>query len=453
MFLLQRALVFCDSRRVNLDTLEANMQDYLSTLKHKYGTQMMSFPNINYQVKGDRYSLSFAIDRRRGTLEEVKSLLDQNINDTSLKRKHKHHTNVRGVDCLQYEFADEANQEFTISLVGPTNQHFYTLEYTKKANLNADLQQVASIYEEANKPREPLRRTQSPGQVFSRPDPRIQGDPIENLTALGVKVFLPQDAEFDWDCIAGYEEAKQEIEDTVMLTLEHPEIYDKITELTRFKPEHNRPRAVLFEGPPGTGKTTSAKIISHQVKIPMVYVPLEVIVSKWYGEAEKNLGTVFENCKRLGKCIIFIDEVDSLAQSRDHTMHEATRRMLSVFLRYIDGFETQEDVLVICATNRREDLDPALQSRFSKVISFPWPDLLSRVAIFKRYARHLSEDHLQQLAELSVGMAGRDIKSVCEDAERQWAARLLRGEEKVYCVDFQMYLRAVQSRLRTLARS
>lgn len=451
MFMLRAAFVMCDARRVNLEGLEAQMQEYIASLKARYGTQMMSFPNINYQAKGDRYSLSFAIDRRRGTLDDVKRLLDSNLNDRKLKQKLRQHTNVRGVDCLQYEFADEKDQEFTVSLVGPTNQHFYTLEYTKQADLQPDLQQVASVYEQANKPREPLRSSRPSTHGSSKPDSRIQGDPIENLTALGVKVYLPRDAEFDWDYIAGYEEAKREIEDTVLLTLEHPEIYDKITDATRIKPEHNRPRAVLFEGPPGTGKTTSAKIISHQVNIPMVYVSLEVIVSKWYGEAEKNLGTVFENCKRLGKCIIFIDEVDSLAQSRDQNMHEATRRILSVFLRYIDGFESQEDVLVICATNRRGDLDPALQSRFSKVIYFPYPDTQSRVAIYKRYARHLTPEQLQILGEQSVGMAGRDIKCVCEDAERQWAARVLRGEEKVFTVGFQLYLDAAVSRLRTLA--
>lgn len=85
----------------------------------------------------------------------------------------------------------------------------------------------------------------------------------------------------------------------------------------------------------------------------MVYVRLESVVSMYYGEAEKNLGKIFDNCKALGKCIIFIDEIDSLAQSREREMHEATRRMLGVFLRYIDGFESNENVMVICATNRK----------------------------------------------------------------------------------------------------
>ena len=88
---------------------------------------------------------------------------------------------------------------------------------------------------------------------------------MESLQSLGAKVFLPEnsDSHLEWDYLAGYETVKREIEDTILLTLEHPEIYDKIAEATRYKVETNKPRAVLFEGSPGTGKTTSAKIIAN----------------------------------------------------------------------------------------------------------------------------------------------------------------------------------------------
>ncbi len=86
---------------------------------------------------------------------------------------------------------------------------------------------------------------------------------------------------------------KRDIEDTVLLALTHGHLYDEITAHTRMKNESNRPKCVLFEGPPGCGKTTSAKIISQQVNIPLVYMPLEAIMSKYYGESENRLADIF----------------------------------------------------------------------------------------------------------------------------------------------------------------
>lgn len=165
------------------------------------------------------------------------------------------------------------------------------------------------------------------------------------------------------------------------------------------KYEANRPKAVLFEGPPGTGKTTSAKIIAQQVQIPLIYMPIEAIMSKFYGESEQKLADMWELCRSLGKVIIFIDEIDALAGSRDSDMHEASRRILSTLLRKIDSFESTTDVLLICATNRKKDLDPAMLSRIDLSVPFNLPDKQSRAAIFQRYAKHLSQDDLAFLAQ------------------------------------------------------
>ena len=86
-------------------------------------------------------------------------------------------------------------------------------------------------------------------------------------------------------------------------------------------------------------------------------------MSKWFGESEKRLADIFSSCKKLGKSIIFIDEIDALAISRNSEMHEASRRVLSTLLRNIDSFESNNDILVICATNRKDDLDKAMLSR------------------------------------------------------------------------------------------
>lgn len=148
------------------------------------------------------------------------------------------------------------------------------------------------------------------------------------------------------------------------------------------KNETNRPKCVMFEGPPGTGKTTSAKIISHQVQIPLVYMPLEAIMSKFYGESESRLAEIFEAAQAMGSVILFIDEIDALATSREGGIHEATRRILSTLLRKIDSFESEGEVLVICATNRKKDLDPALISRTDLSIRFELPEAPTRAKIF-----------------------------------------------------------------------
>ncbi|OEL20949.1 hypothetical protein BAE44_0018032 [Dichanthelium oligosanthes] len=250
---------------------------------------------------------------------------------------------------------------------------------------------------------------------------------VSDLEAMGVRVYgfdetssVPMDGTVIWENLAGYEPQKREIEDTILLALQSPQVYDDIARGTRCKFETNRPRAVLFEGPPGTGKTSSARVIAKQAGVPLLYVPLEVVMSKYYGESERLLGSVFSLANDLPEGgIIFLDEVyififvaykyvDSFAIARDSEMHEATRRILSVILRQfhtvhlsiilymfvfvkIDGFEQDRRVVVIAATNRKEDLDPAL-----------------------------------------IRMSGRDIRDVCQQAERHWASKvcklLIRGQ-------------------------
>lgn len=226
-------------------------------------------------------------------------------------------------------------------------------------------------------------------QSDSGSDEGADDDPVSVLEKHSCTVFLPDKRvnHLDWDYIAGYETVKRSIEDTVLLALTHGDVYDQITALTRMKNETNRPKCVLFEGPPGCGKTTSAKIISSQVQIPLVYMPLEAIMSKFYGESENRLAEIFEAAQAMGNVILFIDEVDALATSREGGLHEATRRILSTLLRKIDSFESDGEVLVICATNRKKDLDPALISRTDLSIRFELPDPSTRAQIFKRYAK------------------------------------------------------------------
>jgi len=249
-------------------------------------------------------------------------------------------------------------------------------------------------------------------------------DPISRLKKLGASVFT-DNSKMEWSYIAGYEEVKRRIRESIILPLQNPELYDSIAQLTRRSFESNRPRAILFEGSPGVGKTTVARIIAGDVKVPLVYVPIESIMSKWYGQSSQNLSMIFETADEIGGAISFLDEIDALAGSRDQNMFEATRRVLSVLLRKLDGIDSVTSTVTIGATNRKNDLDHALISRFDQTIHFPLPNDKERASIIGNYAKHLSEEELAGLASVSEGLSGRTIKDICESTERRWARTLI----------------------------
>ena len=170
-------------------------------------------------------------------------------------------------------------------------------------------------------------------------------------------------------------------------------------------------------------------------------------MSKYYGESESRLAEIFEAAGALGSVILFIDEIDSLATSREAGLHEATRRILSTLLRKIDSFESDGEVLVICATNRKKDLDPALVSRLDLSIRFDLPDAPTRAAIFQRYAKHLPEADLQNLGALATKLSGRDICDICKDAERKWASKYIRKEVTTIEPSIDVYIEATKNRL------
>ncbi|KAG7393702.1 hypothetical protein PHYPSEUDO_004465 [Phytophthora pseudosyringae] len=278
--------------------------------------------------------------------------------------------------------------------------------------------------------------------------PDSKEEAIQQLQALGIDVFEPTQNEnnLTWDSLAGYENVKLEIDDTVVLALQNPELYERIAQKTRCRFESNRPRAVLFEGPPGTGKTLSARIIAQQAGIPMIHIPIESVVSKWYGDSEKKMSAIFDACEKLDGAIIFIDEIDALAGDRSGgTMHEASRRILSVLLQKVEGFASAKKTTVVCATNRKQDLDAALISRFDLSIRYNLPDEKTRRAVFARYAKQLSGEELSQLAAVSPQLSCRDIKEICEYAERKWASKVLKKEETTELPTLQTYVEAVKT--------
>ncbi len=175
---------------------------------------------------------------------------------------------------------------------------------------------------------------------------------------------------------------------------------------------------LLFVGPPGTGKTSTAMALSGKFGLPLVEVRLSMVTSQYLGETSKNIDKVFDLAKTLSPCILFIDEFDFVAKTRTSEEHGAIKRAVNTLLKAIDDVSLVEDgVLLIAATNHPQLLDYAAWRRFDKVVSFPLPDLAMRRKIFEKVLGRMdAEADVEILAERTEGYSGSDIRLVVREA-------------------------------------
>ncbi|KAE8689688.1 P-loop containing nucleoside triphosphate hydrolases superfamily protein isoform 2 [Hibiscus syriacus] len=425
---------------VNLEeTATKEKRRIAQRLKDK-GIRYGSYPRFTVAVKGQKVTIKFQIphgcevaqlianlvshlglevEERGGGSDVLLRAWDSSVAwQLTLKPPEKHKETGVNEGHSVYRNGDEGDLCILIfrSLISSDKAE---IEFIKQGSLNQkELDALVSALELTG------RKIAQSSSVVNKPRTGSAQMPaqksISSLRAMGVRIYgldMPHRnkpySEISWGNIAGYDQQKRDIEDTILLALNSPQVYDDIARGTRQNFESNRPRAVLFEGPPGTGKTSCARVIANQAGVPLLYVPLEIAMSKYYGESERILG-----------------RVDSFATARGGEIHEATRRILSVLLRQIDGFEQDKKLVVIATTNRKQDLDPALISRFDSVIVFGLPDEHNRQEIAAHYAKHLTESELAEFARVTDKMSGRDIRDVCQQAERSWASKLIRGQAK-----------------------
>ncbi len=231
-----------------------------------------------------------------------------------------------------------------------------------------------------------------------------------------------------WDDIGALESAKQELKEAV----EWPLKYGKVFEHMNARP----PKGILLYGPPGTGKTMLAKAVATESEANFISVKGPEFLNKWVGESEKAVRETFRKARQAAPCVIFMDEIDSIAPERGKSGSDdgVTERVISQMLTEMDGLEALNNVVVIAATNRPDIMDPALlrPGRFDKSILIGPPDQASREAIFGIHTKNkpLGEGvDLKVLAEKTEGCTGADISAICNEAVMNAVRRLIATEK------------------------
>jgi transitional endoplasmic reticulum ATPase len=224
-----------------------------------------------------------------------------------------------------------------------------------------------------------------------------------------------------WDDIGGLEEVKRELQEAVEWPMRYPNLYKELGHLI--------PKGILLHGPSGTGKTMLAKAVATESEANFISVKGPELISKWVGESEKGIREIFRKARQASPCVIFFDEVDSIAPNRGgRSMGEdgvggttGTERMLSQLLTEMDGIQEMQGTVVIAATNRADMIDPALirPGRFDKIVYVPNPDKKTREKILGIYTKGkpIGRDiDLKKIAEKTEGFSGADVSVIVNTA-------------------------------------
>lgn len=216
--------------------------------------------------------------------------------------------------------------------------------------------------------------------------------------------------------VGGLETQIREIKEAVELPLTHPELYEEIG----IKP----PKGVILYGEPGTGKTLLAKAVANETSATFFRVVGSELVQKYSGEGPKLVRELFRLADEHAPSIVFIDEIDSIGHKRIETSsggHREVQRTMLELLNQLDGFDTNNEVKVILATNKIESLDPALirPGRIDRKIHFPFPDSATKRRIFQIHTAKMNMDddvNLEEFIMAKDDLSGADIKAIATEA-------------------------------------
>ena len=229
-----------------------------------------------------------------------------------------------------------------------------------------------------------------------------------------VKVYVPSANGIHFDDVAGEDEAKENLSEIVDF-LHHPDKYAKIGA--------KMPKGVLLVGPPGTGKTMLAKAVAGEAGVPFFPIAGSEFVEMFVGMGASKVRDLFQQAKQKAPCIIFIDEIDAIGQKRTgNAMGNSEREQtLNQLLTEMDGFNADDNVVILAATNRPESLDPALlrPGRFDRRVPVELPDLAGREAILKAHAKKVtlgSDVDFHTIARMAAGASGAELANIVNEA-------------------------------------
>jgi transitional endoplasmic reticulum ATPase len=288
-------------------------------------------------------------------------------------------------------------------------------------------------------------------------------DALRFVEPSALREVLIETPNVGWSDVGGLEETKQALMEAIEWPLKYPDIFEKMGA----KP----PKGILLYGPPGTGKTLLAKAVAKESEANFIHVKGPSLMSKFVGESEKGIRETFRKAKQTAPCIVFFDEIDSMAPTRTGGIADShvSERVISQFLTEMDGLEELRGVIVLAATNRMDLIDPALLrvGRFDYLLSIPPPDEKARTEIFRIYTKRSSlakSVTLEKLVAETEGCTGADIEGICRKAVMIAIRRYINNNAKqrekrkrtkleVTTTDFQEAIRSMKAREKSIGSS